>query len=208
MEAASALFQEHEYDDVSLSAIARRSGMAKSNLYRYFETKEEIFLHLFESDLKEWVVALCAVLDEMDGCGDPAVVSAAVVQSARDRPRLGVLATLLAGVLEKRISVELAVRFKSSATVLMARLERSLSRALPSLGPGPCAFFLRCHHALWAGLWPMAHPSESLAEALKRPELSHMRVDFYPEFEAALTALLRGLLMAPPRERDSEMKNG
>ena len=49
--AAHALAVERSVRAVSLGDIAREVGLAKSNLLRYFESREEIFLTLL---LREW----------------------------------------------------------------------------------------------------------------------------------------------------------
>ena len=44
LEAATELLAEKGLHDISLSAIARRAKLSKANLYRYFESREAIFL--------------------------------------------------------------------------------------------------------------------------------------------------------------------
>ena len=50
--AARKLLVRHNFDDVSMAAIAVEAGVAKGTLFLYFKTKEELFsavyLHLFE----------------------------------------------------------------------------------------------------------------------------------------------------------------
>jgi len=50
LNAAKALFAELEYEEISLNAIAREAGFSKPNVYRYFSTREEIFLAIFEEE--------------------------------------------------------------------------------------------------------------------------------------------------------------
>ena len=40
--AATTLFRTREYDSISLNGIAREAGFAKSNIYRYFSSREEM----------------------------------------------------------------------------------------------------------------------------------------------------------------------
>src|SRR5262245_51981527 len=42
--AASRLFSEHRFVDVQMDDVARSAGVAKPTLYRYFATKEDLFL--------------------------------------------------------------------------------------------------------------------------------------------------------------------
>jgi AcrR family transcriptional regulator len=194
MEAAALLFKERDYDDVSLNAIAQQAGMAKSNLYRYFESKEEIFLHLFLSDLEEWIEELVPLLEKHAGRNNPHSVAELVVNSSAKRLRLTDLTALLSGVLEKNLSMDVAVAFKTSANEILPKLQAAIHKTLPAIDMDQAALVVRYFHALWAGLWPMANPSTALQEALKRPELAHMKMDFQADMTHALEIMLRGFM--------------
>jgi AcrR family transcriptional regulator len=51
MEAASRVFAEHDYQAVTMDDIARRSGVGKGTLYRYFDSKEDLFITLMDEGL-------------------------------------------------------------------------------------------------------------------------------------------------------------
>ncbi|WP_231870349.1 MULTISPECIES: TetR/AcrR family transcriptional regulator [unclassified Marinomonas] len=46
-QAAFTLFKEKGYEGVSFNGIAAQAGFTKSNMYRYFTSKEEVFLNVF-----------------------------------------------------------------------------------------------------------------------------------------------------------------
>ena len=68
--AAAELYGQHGFEGVSLNSIARNAGLAKSNLYRYFSGREEIFLGLVADDYAEYVDALGDRLGALAGTGD------------------------------------------------------------------------------------------------------------------------------------------
>ena len=55
--AALALFKENGYDKVSFNGIAAKAGFTKSNMYRYFSSKEEVFLSIFAALFKQWTAS-------------------------------------------------------------------------------------------------------------------------------------------------------
>lgn len=61
--AAIDLFVERGYENVSLSDIAARIGLARNSLYRYFPDKAHILLRWFEQELPDRVTHSAAVLD-------------------------------------------------------------------------------------------------------------------------------------------------
>ena len=44
LDAAGTVFQNVPYEKVTMLMIAKEAGSSRSNLYRYFKTREEIFL--------------------------------------------------------------------------------------------------------------------------------------------------------------------
>jgi AcrR family transcriptional regulator len=44
--------------EISLGDIARRVGLAKSNLLRYFESREDIFLRMLLREWESWRISL------------------------------------------------------------------------------------------------------------------------------------------------------
>ncbi|MDB2668813.1 TetR/AcrR family transcriptional regulator [Alphaproteobacteria bacterium] len=54
LEAAETYFLEVGYEAFSMSNLAKKIGVAKGTLYLYFETREEVFLTLYEQSLVRW----------------------------------------------------------------------------------------------------------------------------------------------------------
>lgn len=196
MEAAAGLFQEQDYDKVSLNAIARRAGMAKSNVYRYFDTKEEIFLHLFLEDVAELFDEMTKRLEELTGCNDPQSIAASMVDCLSERERFAELMSILSVVLERNLSVEVAVWFKKEVHAYMPELQVMLQQALPDVTEEQAGEIIHYFFIMSAGIWSAANPSPTLDEALSRPELAHMRMDFRRDLTRALCVMMHGVKAA------------
>ena len=54
LEAAEMYFFEVGYEAFSMSKLAKNAGLAKGTLYLYFQTREELFLTLYEHSLVRW----------------------------------------------------------------------------------------------------------------------------------------------------------
>lgn len=89
LEAAASLWADRGYDDVSVSDIAARAGVAKGSFFYYFPTKEHLLLELVAAgDVEE----LTALVDERLADGDTllevlASVVRAVAEGQRYAPR-------------------------------------------------------------------------------------------------------------------------
>lgn len=51
LETASRVFAERDYHAVTMDEIAQRSGVGKGTLYRYFDSKEDLFIALMDEGL-------------------------------------------------------------------------------------------------------------------------------------------------------------
>jgi len=58
--AAAELFDAEGPMGAGLNAIAARAGFTKSNVYRYFESREQVLLELFLSEMDRMVPVFCA----------------------------------------------------------------------------------------------------------------------------------------------------
>ncbi|MEH6911215.1 MAG: TetR/AcrR family transcriptional regulator [Oceanicoccus sp.] len=54
LEAAETYFREVGYEAFSMAQLAKNTGVAKGTLYLYFQTREELFLTLYEQSLIRW----------------------------------------------------------------------------------------------------------------------------------------------------------
>jgi len=201
LRAAAALLDENGLDGVSLNAVALRAGITKSNVYRYFETREAIFLELLLEDEARWVERLERRLAALPRRGDADAVARGVAKSLADEPRFCSLIAAVNSVLEKNLSPAAVLAFKRTTGELGTRAALAIHRALPDLPANALAPLQRYLHALVAGLEPMAHPPPAVSEVLARAEFAEMRVDFRRDLEGAVAALLAGLIAKRPPRR-------
>jgi AcrR family transcriptional regulator len=190
LEAAALLFEAEGLNGVSLNAVARRARLAKSNLYRYFESREAILLALLNDDMVAYVASLEDGLARLSGRIDVQAVARVCAQTIDAAPRLCALLAALSTVLEQNISEEGVANYKRGVLRLGLRLSNALRAALPSFPAHATGPFLRYLHAVIAGLYPIAHPAPAVVRALRDPQLAVLRSDFAEDLEAMIAALL------------------
>jgi TetR/AcrR family transcriptional regulator len=194
--AMSALLQERKPEDISLNEVAQRAGLAKSNVYRYFDSREAILLELLTQDGRAWMDKAESALAPLRGSGDLAAVARALARITSQETRLCELISIPSRVLERNTSDESVLAFKRHLLQQLGRLVQSMSDALPDLPPTSLARLMHLFVALLSGLWSQSHPVESVRRALTHPDLAPMRVDFEASLELGLTLMLRGLTQA------------
>jgi len=194
LDATARLFEAQGLEGVSLNGIAAEAGISKANIYRYFASREEIFLHLLLDYYHQWVVTLERALAPLAGSGDVETVAQAMTAAYTAHPRFASLVAVTASVLEKNVTADAVVWFKTQMLAVAIRVANATHAALPALDMEHTQRFIMYAHLLMAAMWPAAHPPPAVQEALERPELDYACVDFERDAVGAVTTLLRGLL--------------
>ena len=192
LNAAGEIFSEMPYENVTMERIAERADFTRSNLYRYFKTREEIFLTLFQSDVENWIHFICASFDESSPLPIDSFVATWTDILLRQQ-RLLRLSPLLALSLEKNVTENAYRAFKTSLKDMVLRVQPVLKKTITELGEEAFGDFLLFNLALVAGAWPMSQYSEMQRSVLSEPDLSWMKMDFKDLLQKSIVAYLRGI---------------
>ena len=203
--AAAAMLAEMPVADVTLNELSRRAGLAKSNVLRYFESREAVLLELLDSAWQDWLAQLDAELADAVVPGAPVAsradqLAAAVAASLTARPMLCDLISAQAAVLEHNVSPQVAAQYKRASIAGISALGALLLRSVPELGE-PDAFRLAGAAVMTAAaLWPHTQPSAAMLAAYAAdPALAAMRLDFTATLREVLEVLTAGLLARSSR---------
>src|SRR5580698_3875786 len=71
LDTAAAMLAEMPVAEVSLNELSRRVGLAKSNVLRYFESREAVLLELLDHAIGAWVAEVTAELISAAAAGGP-----------------------------------------------------------------------------------------------------------------------------------------
>lgn len=170
MNVAREMLAEKTVGDISLRELSDRVGLAKSNVLRYFDSREAIFLEVLDEEFAMWLS------DIEDRLGRPRArkpryaneirVATVIADSVLTRPLLGELLGSMASVLERNISHEFARDFKARAMKRIAALAQLVDRHLPWLPTEFTAFFAEGSLMLTAGAYPFSVPTEPVRAAI------------------------------------------
>jgi len=198
--AAAAMLAEMPVAEVTLNELSRRAGLAKSNVLRYFESREAVLLELLDSAWQDWLGQLEEELAGAVDAGAPVAsradqLAAAVAASLAARPMLCDLISAQAAVLERNVSPQVAAQYKRASIAGISALGALLLRSVPELGE-PDAFRLAGAAVMTtAALWPHTQPSPAMLAAYTAdPALAAMRLDFTGTLREVLEVLTAGLL--------------
>lgn len=182
---------------VSLTAIADRVGMRKSAVLRYFETREEIYLHLTADEWHDWARAVRAGIDATP-CPDADALATVLSGTLAERPLFCDLLAHAPLILERHVSLDAVRAFKLRALDAVDAVGASIAAAVPALA-GEERNAVAGVTALAASLWQTSHPPATLAGLYESdPRLGHAVVEFLPRLRQLGRALVVGLAGGAP----------
>jgi len=196
MAVARALLAEKTVADISLRELADRVGLAKSNVLRYFDSREAIFLEVLDDEFQAWLADLDARLgrprSRKANYANEIRVATTMAESLVDTPLLCELLGSMAGVLERNISTAFARDFKARATSNTDALAHVIAKHLPWLPPEFAGFFAEGALTLTAGMYPFSVPTEPVRIAMAEMGFPEPRVRFSEGLRAGLVTWLIG----------------
>lgn len=192
LDAARDLMASRSFDEIAVRDIPDRLGLAKGTVYRYFASKEEVFLSVLEQDVDDFTGALVEALEPLAGSDGVTDVVDAITATTVARPRFCELLSLLPTVLETNVSEHAAREFKTTVAASVARIGPVLGAALPQLDPDVIPDLIVTFQALVIGLWRTAHPSAAVAAVVADPSLAFLHIDFGDHLGRVMVAIIRG----------------
>ncbi|MEU4891420.1 TetR family transcriptional regulator [Streptomyces sp. NPDC044780] len=199
LDTTATMLEEMPAGAVSLNELSRRVGLAKSNVLRYFESREAILLELLDRAWRQWIADLPALLDA--GIDQAASVdrrteqfATVVARSLAERRVLCDLLSAQAGVLEHNVSAEVAARYKRAAVANVVAIATLTGRYLPELGEDAPQLTAAMIMAIGA-VWTHARPSEAMLAAYQAdPSLTAFQLDFVTALQDMLATLTVGTI--------------
>ena len=178
----------------AVADIAADTGLAKGTVYRYFQSKEQIFLALLSEDFANLFSQLEAVVATL-----PQPLTAAAEPFAKGYLRLLQqsdsllpLLALLNAVLEQNLPQPQLLAFKQQLAQALDTLGAGLAKRFTELTATGASQLLLHSYALTLGLYQSTRLPPTVLALLQQAGLSQLQRDFAAELQHGLIALWRG----------------
>lgn len=192
-DAAFALFKNNRYDDVSFNGIASEAGFTKSNMYRYFSSKEEIFLSIFADLFKKWVEDCFRKLQKLDNNVAINTFAKTWVESHKSHTQFLDLTPILFVSLEKNSSYEQLLEFKELAKKLFSQLAIEITRIFSDFQMNAAFKFLNLSFAATSTFWAGSMQNESLKKIYAQDKFKALEMSFEEDLVSSIEIIIKGL---------------
>lgn len=188
IDACAALYETHSFKEISILEIGRATSFARTSIYNYFQTKEEIFLALLQQEYERW----CADLETLRQAGPQTqdAFAAALAQTLEKRPRLLKLLSMNHYDMEENSRMERLVDFKRVYGQAMDAVRACLVQAFPQMSEAGRETFIFAFFPFLFGVYPYTVVTEKQRAAMEQAGV-HYR---YLTIGEIITAEVRNLL--------------
>jgi len=186
------LERAHHSSELSLADVAQLSGMARSNVYRYFDSREAILLAILATGAAEWIDDVVERLAGVDPATDvdPRLeqLADAIDAATAARPLLCHLVSVLPGLLDDTQATDPDDPVWTDVKSRRARLTEVMHRAVPELAEAQHFDLLRHVVSFVIGAWPLSSSTGGTTLCERR------KPGFQRELRRAVRLVARGIL--------------
>ena len=189
--ACEQLYQTMSFRDITLKEIGSVVPFSRPTIYNYFQTKEEIFLALFQREYERWNEDLSAVLQENETIGKTALAEK-LAGSLSGRLQLLKLLSMNNYDMEANSRVELLIDFKKAYGCSMRLIREILTKFCPEKSEADRQNFLYLFFPFMFGIYPYAAVTEKQRGAMREAGVDYVYQSVYEITYNCLIQLLDG----------------
>ena len=187
--ACEQLYQTMSFREITLKEIGNITSFSRPTIYNYFETKEEIFLGLFQREYDRWNENLTAILNG-SGQMTKAELAKKIASSLSEREQLLKLLSMNNYDMEANSRQELLNTFKQSYGRSMQLMCMLLEKFCPDMSAAEIRNFLYTFYPFMFGIYPYTAVTEKQKTAMKDAGIDFVYQSVYELTYSCLIRLL------------------
>ena len=186
------LYETESFRDITLKEIGRLTSFSRTSIYNYFETKEEIFLALFQQEYELFAQDLDGLCERNDSLSTDALASE-LAHALDRRPLMLKLLSMNLYDMEENSRLEQLVEFKTAYGESTAAVDRCLKKFVPELGEDGRQTFLYAFLPFVYGLYPYTVVTDKQRQAMQKAGIPYRYMSTYEMAFSFIRTLLGGL---------------
>ena len=187
--ACEKLYKTMSFKDITLKEIGNVTSFTRTSIYNYFQTKEEIFLALFEREYDRWNEALTDILDSNESLTKNALASK-IAASVTEREQLLKLLAMNIYDMEANSRPETLTSFKRAYGASIHHLSRLLEKFCPEMSEDDIKRFLYMFFPFMFGIYPYTSVTDKQKKAMEEAGINYVYHSVYELTYSCLCRLL------------------
>ena len=186
------LYETMSFKDITIKEIGQQTSFTRTSIYNYFETKEEIFLALFQQEYELFAEDLDKLCERTDRLSLDELASA-LAHALERRPLMLKLLSMNLYDMEANSRMERLVAFKTAYGASRDALDRCLRSFVPGLDEQGRQTFLYAFLPFVYGLYPYTMVTDKQKQAMREAGISYVYMSTYDMAYDFIRTLLGGL---------------
>ncbi len=187
--ACEQLYRTMSFREITLKEIGKITSFSRPTIYNYFETKEEIFLALFQREYDSWNEDLTAILEGNEKL-TKAELAEKIAASLAGRDQLLKLLAMNNYDMEANSRPERLVAFKESYGRSLSLMRELLLKFCPDMGGTEIRNFIYIFFPFMFGIYPYTAVTEKQKTAMKDAGIDYVYQTVYELTHSCLIRLL------------------
>ncbi len=188
LNACERLYEQKNFRDVTVKDIGAETSFSRPSIYNYFQTKEEIFLKLFEREYLLWCVDLEKIAGEDTTAED---LPEKIALTLEKRTLMLKLLAVNLYDMEENSRIERLVSFKKAYGKSVALFDEILAKVFPEKTEQERRQTLVVTFQFIHGVYPFAHATPKQIEAMKEAGCRYDKKSIYELSLAGLKKILK-----------------
>lgn len=176
--ACKKLYETVSFKDITIKEIGSVTSFTRTSIYNYFETKEEIFLALFQKEYELWVESLNALIGKNDSLDKDKAISL-FAQSLADRKILLKLLSMNHYDMEENSRLQNLVSFKEAYGASLEAVTRYFSKFCPNMSDEELKNFIYNFFPFMFGIYPYTVVTKKQEKAMKAAGIEFKKYSVY-----------------------------
>ena len=185
--ACEKLYQTMSFKDITLKEIGSETSFSRPTIYNYFQTKEEIFLALYEREYDRWNIELTDILENNDTLTKEQIAEK-IASSIANRQQLLKLLSMNNYDMEANSRTELLTSFKVAYGESMKNVCRILTKFCPEKTVSEIQDFIYVFFPFMFGIYPYTAVTDKQRDAMKQANVDYV---YQSIFEITNNCLLK-----------------
>ena len=185
--ACEKLYQTMSFKDITLKEIGSETSFSRPTIYNYFQTKEEIFLALYEREYDRWNIELTDILENNDSLTKEQIAEK-IASSIANRQQLLKLLSMNNYDMEANSRSELLTSFKVAYGESMKNVCRILTKFCPEKSVHEIQDFIYVFFPFMFGIYPYTAVTDKQRDAMKQANVDYV---YQSIFEITNNCLLK-----------------
>ena len=173
--ACEQLYRTMSFKEITLKEIGEVTSFTRTSIYNYFQTKEEIFLGLFQREYELWSEALEWILCCPEALSREQLADR-IAETLSDREMMLKLLAVNLYDMEENSRMERLVEFKKAYGRSVELMKQIVARFCPDWSDAERQAAVITSLQFFHGLYPYAYHTEKQEEAMKRAEVPSVRM--------------------------------